>query len=50
MRAALAGAPQEWGSLWAAGALDVVYLVAGFGFARAMFATFRRRGFITRYM
>lgn len=50
MRAALAGREAVWGSLWAAIALDVVYLAAGFAFARSMFAAFLRRGLITRYM
>lgn len=39
-----------WGSLGAAAALDVVYLVAALAFAAAMLRTFRRRGFVTRYM
>jgi ABC-2 type transport system permease protein len=50
MRAALAGEPPAWGSLWAAIAIDVVYLAAAFAFARTMFAAFLRRGLITRYM
>lgn len=50
MRAELAGIEAEWGSLWGAIALDVVYLAAGFAFARSMFAAFLRRGLITRYM
>jgi len=50
MRADLAGHAAAWGSLWAAIVLDVLYLVAAFMFARAMFAAFLRRGLITRYM
>lgn len=50
MRADLAGQEAEWGGLWAAIALDAVYLAAAFAFARAMFAAFLRRGLITRYM
>ncbi|MCA1726913.1 MAG: ABC transporter permease [Actinobacteria bacterium] len=50
MRALLAGQTQAWGSLWAAAALDVVYLGAGLAFAGAMLRSFRRRGFVTRYM
>ncbi|MGZ8623326.1 MAG: hypothetical protein ACXWYQ_04100 [Actinomycetota bacterium] len=48
--AALAGQEPAWGSLWAAIALDLVYLGAAFAFARSMFAAFLRRGLITRYM
>jgi hypothetical protein len=33
-----------------AAALDAVYLAAGFAFARWMFATLRRRGYVTRYV
>jgi ABC-type polysaccharide/polyol phosphate export permease len=50
MRQVLAGDPVPWGSLGAALALDVVYLVAAFAFARRMLAVFRRRGFVTRSM
>ncbi|HEX9123623.1 MAG TPA: ABC transporter permease [Actinomycetota bacterium] len=50
MRGVLAGREAAWGSLWVAAALDVVYLAAGFGFARRMFGTLLRRGFVTRYM
>jgi ABC-2 type transport system permease protein len=50
MRAGLGGREAAWGSLWAAIALDLVYLAAAFAFARSMFAAFLRRGLITRYM
>ncbi|HET7929724.1 MAG TPA: ABC transporter permease [Actinomycetota bacterium] len=50
MRADLTGGEAPWGSLWSAIALDLAYLAAAFAFARAMFASFLRRGLITRYM
>jgi ABC-2 type transport system permease protein len=50
MRAVIAGRPTAWGSLWLAGALAGVYLLAGFAFARRMFVSLLRRGFVTRYM
>jgi ABC-2 type transport system permease protein len=50
MRTVLAGKPTPWGHLEAAAVLDVAFLVIGFGYARAMFATLRRRGYVTRYM
>jgi ABC-2 type transport system permease protein len=50
MRSVLSGGDPGWNSLWAAAGLDLVYLAAGFAFARAMFVTFRRRGFASRYM
>jgi ABC-2 type transport system permease protein len=50
MRADLAHQAPAWGSLWAAVALDGVYLAAAFAFARSMFGAFQRRGLITRYM
>jgi ABC-2 type transport system permease protein len=50
MRTVLAGRPVPWPSLGAALALDVVYLAIGMTFAAAMFGTFRRRGYATRYM
>jgi ABC-2 type transport system permease protein len=50
MRTILAGGPTPWGELGVAVMLDVVYLAAGFAFARWMFATLRRRGFVTRYV
>lgn len=50
MRAILAGHPAPWGELGIALALDVVYLAGGFAFARWMFATLRRRGYVTRYV
>jgi hypothetical protein len=46
----LAARPPEWGSLWAAAGLDVLWLAGGFLFARSMFGLFRRRGYVTRYM
>jgi ABC-2 type transport system permease protein len=50
MRAALAGSGARAGELaWAMG-LDVVYLAAAFALAAGMFRTFRRRGYVTRYM
>jgi ABC-2 type transport system permease protein len=49
MRTILAGNPAPWSQLGAALALDVVYLAGGFAFARWMFATLRRRGYVTRY-
>lgn len=50
MRASLAGEGPAWGSLWAAIALDLLYLAAAFAFARSMLTSFLRRGHITRYM
>ena len=50
MRAVLAGRPADGKALLAAFLLDLAYLAAAVGFARAMFGTFRRRAFVTRYM
>ena len=50
MRTILAGGGTPWGQLAVALALDAVYLAAGFAFARWMFATLRRRGYVTRYV
>ena len=50
MRAILTGTPPPWGELGIAASLDVVYLVAGFAFAKWMFGTLRRRGYVTRYV
>jgi ABC-2 type transport system permease protein len=50
MRAVLAGRAIPWGSLGAAFGLDAVYLTGAFVFAKGMFATLRRRGYVTRYM
>jgi ABC-2 type transport system permease protein len=50
LRASLSDVPATWGSVPAAAALSVAYLVAGFAFARAMFRGLLRRGSITRYM
>jgi len=49
MRAVLAGGSPPWGRLWTAVALDAVYLAIGAWFARRMFETLRRRGYVTRY-
>ena len=50
MRTVLAGNAIPWGHVEAAFALDALYLVLSFWFARTMFATLRRRGYVTRYM
>ena len=50
MRAVLAGRPADGKALLAAFLLDLAYLAAAVGFAPAMFGTFRRRAFVTRYM
>ncbi len=50
MRAVLAGHALPWGQLGIAFGLDVLYLAAAVALARAMFASFRRRGSVTRYM
>jgi ABC-2 type transport system permease protein len=50
MRTILAGGSAPLGQLWIALSLDVVWLAVGFGFARWMFATLRRRGYVTRYV
>jgi ABC-2 type transport system permease protein len=50
LRASLAGRADAWGSIPFALALAVVYVVAGFAFARAMFRQLLLRGSITRYM
>jgi ABC-2 type transport system permease protein len=50
MRAVLAGRAADPHALVVALALDLVYLAAGLAYANAMFAVFRRRGFVTRYM
>lgn len=50
LRASLTGRPPAWGSVPFAFALAVVYVGAGFAFARAMFRQLLRRGSITRYM
>jgi ABC-2 type transport system permease protein len=50
MRTVLAGNALPWVHIEAAFALDALYLVLSFWFARAMFATLRRRGYVTRYM
>lgn len=50
MRTVLAGDAVPWGHLWAAFALDGLYLAGAFAFARAMFGALRRRGYVTRYM
>jgi ABC-2 type transport system permease protein len=50
LRASLAGRPAAWGSVPFAAVLSLVYVGAGFAFARAMFRDLLRRGSITRYM
>jgi ABC-2 type transport system permease protein len=50
MRAILAGAPAQWRELAVAFGLDAVYLVGAFAFARWMFATLRRRGYVTKFI
>lgn len=50
MRTVLSGGAVPWQSLGIALALDALYLSLAFLFARQMFATLRRRGFVTRYM
>jgi ABC-2 type transport system permease protein len=50
MRAVLAGSPAPWGQLGIAVALDVVWLAAGFAFARRMLVTLKRRGYVTRFI
>ena len=50
MRAVLAGSPVPWSQLGIALALDVVWLAAGFGFARHMMVTLKRRGYVTRFI
>jgi ABC-2 type transport system permease protein len=50
MRTVLGGGATPWDRIAAAFVLDAVYLALALAFARAMFATLRRRGFVTRYM
>jgi ABC-2 type transport system permease protein len=50
MRAVLAGGAVPWDRLLRAFVLDGVYLAAAMWFARSMFATLRRRGYVTRFM
>jgi hypothetical protein len=50
MRAILAGAPAQWTELAVAFGLDALYLVGAFAFARWMFATLRRRGYVTKFI
>jgi ABC-2 type transport system permease protein len=50
MRTVLAGGAIPWGRLGLAFALDAAYLTGAFWFARSMFATLRRRGYVTRFM
>lgn len=49
MREVLAGRPIPWGQFQIALALDVVFLVAGIAFCRAMFNGLKRKGLATRY-
>ncbi len=50
MRTVIAGRPVPWNGLWAAFALDALYLGLGLSFASHMFKVLKRRGYITRYM
>jgi len=50
MRAVLAGSPPPWEQLAIALALDALWLAAGFGFARRMMTTLKRRGYVTRWV
>jgi len=50
MRTVLAGGRVPWDRLARAFTLDGAFLFGAFWFARAMFATLRRRGYITRFM
>lgn len=49
MRVVLAGGSVPWHQVWFAFGLDAVYLAGAAAFCRAMFATLRRRGYVTRY-
>lgn len=49
MRAVLAKNVVPWEKLWLALVLDGVYLLVAGWFCRTMFATLKRRGYITRY-
>jgi ABC-2 type transport system permease protein len=49
MRSVLAHQPVPWGELWIALVLDGVYVFGAALFCRHMFATLKRRGYITRY-
>jgi ABC-2 type transport system permease protein len=50
MRTVIAGRPVPWNALYAAFALDALYLTLGLMFANAMFGLLKKRGYITRYM
>jgi ABC-2 type transport system permease protein len=50
MRTVLSGGAMPWGRLVLALGLDVVYLAAAMALARWMFASFRRRGAVTRFL
>jgi len=50
MRTVIGGGAIPWDRLARAFALDAAFLLGAFWFARAMFATLRRRGYITRFM
>jgi ABC-2 type transport system permease protein len=50
MRTVLAGGAIPWDRLGWAFALDAAYLGLALWFARSMFATLRRRGYVTRFM
>ena len=50
MRTVIAGKPVPWNALYAAFALDALYLTLGLLFALRMFNVLKKRGYITRYM
>ena len=50
MRTVIAGRAVPWNALYAAFALDALYLALGLLFANQMFKVLKRRGYITRYM
>jgi ABC-2 type transport system permease protein len=50
MRTILGGGATPWHQLWVAFGLDALYLAGGFLFARWMFGTLRRRGYVTRFV
>ena len=50
MRTVIAGKAVPWNGLYAAFALDALYLTIGLLFARSMFNLLKQRGYITRYM
>jgi ABC-2 type transport system permease protein len=50
MRTILAGGTTPWNQLAIGLGLDAIYLAGAFAFARGMFATLRRRGYVTRFV